>query len=538
MVFGFYPPKEVGETIPANTEHAVSVTLPTWAANVAYEEGEAWVADKMTSGYPRFCIHYKIKELVDWLEENYGRENEGAMIFSSIGAAQRCREFIKRRQDTLTNPQIRVLQLATPKSADNSGGQAHIGVVFFPKELFSVAKQYWQHTGEGASSRLAEYFLDRYTASGDAKDQTNYVEERFGRNLDVSRSEEAKGALRTRIATHLCQHVDNITAEQIYLYPTGMTAINAAHRVSMAFNKSEENGLKSVCFGFPYTDTLKTLEKWGPGAIFYPRGSETDLDELEASLKSGDRIAALFCEFPSNPLLKSPNILRISKLAREYGFLVIVDDTVGNMSNISVLKHVDITVSSLTKIFSGDCNVMAGALVLNHKGEHFEGLKRVIDSQFEDLFFALDALYLERNSRDFAARSHRTNANAEAVVELLRSSDLVKDVFYPKGSDTQANYDAVRVPGGGYGGLLSVVFKNPKHAMVFFDSINIAKGPSLGTNFTLACPYTIIAHFNELDFVESCGVDRHLVRISIGLEDTEELLERFRKGLEACSETS
>jgi cystathionine gamma-synthase len=48
------PPKEVGETIPANTPHAVSVTLPTWNSNVAYEEGEHWVHSKMRSGYPRF----------------------------------------------------------------------------------------------------------------------------------------------------------------------------------------------------------------------------------------------------------------------------------------------------------------------------------------------------------------------------------------------------------------------------------------------------------------------------------------------------
>lgn len=47
------PPTEVGCPIPANTPHAVSVTLPTWDANVAYEEGEDWVSSKMTSGYPR-----------------------------------------------------------------------------------------------------------------------------------------------------------------------------------------------------------------------------------------------------------------------------------------------------------------------------------------------------------------------------------------------------------------------------------------------------------------------------------------------------
>jgi hypothetical protein len=48
------PPTEVGETIPSNTPHAVSVTLPTWDANVAYEEGKDWVHSKLRSGYPRY----------------------------------------------------------------------------------------------------------------------------------------------------------------------------------------------------------------------------------------------------------------------------------------------------------------------------------------------------------------------------------------------------------------------------------------------------------------------------------------------------
>ena len=70
------PPKEVGETIPSDSPHAVSVTLPTWDSNVAYEEGEEWVHSKMKSGYPRynqihimhltsrFMIHEKIQEVI------------------------------------------------------------------------------------------------------------------------------------------------------------------------------------------------------------------------------------------------------------------------------------------------------------------------------------------------------------------------------------------------------------------------------------------------------------------------------------------
>jgi len=53
------PPREVGETIPSNTPHAVSVTLPTWDANVDYEEGKEWVHSKLRSGYPRYALAQK-----------------------------------------------------------------------------------------------------------------------------------------------------------------------------------------------------------------------------------------------------------------------------------------------------------------------------------------------------------------------------------------------------------------------------------------------------------------------------------------------
>ena len=54
---------------------------------------------------------------------------------------------------------------------------------------------------------------------------------------------------------------------------------------------------------------------------------------------------------------------------------------------------------------------------------------------------------------------------------------------------------------------------------VFYDALSLPKGPSLGTNFTLVCPYALLAHYNELSWAESYGVPRNLIRISVGLED-------------------
>lgn len=64
-----------------------------------------------------------------------------------------------------------------------------------------------------------------------------------------------------------------------------------------------------------------------------------------------------------------------------------------------------------------------------------------------------------------------------------------------------------------------------------FDALETAKGPSLGTNFTLCCPYTLLAHYGELEWAAQFGVDSHLIRISVGLEETEELVGVFERAL-------
>ena len=111
---------------------------------------------------------------------------------------------------------------------------------------------------------------------------------------------------------------------------------------------------------FPYIDTLKILEKWGPGCLFYGHGESVDLDDLERRCESGERFLALFCEFPGNPLLKTPDLRRIRTLANRYDFAVVVDETIGNFINVHVLPYADVVVSSLTKVFTGECNVMGG----------------------------------------------------------------------------------------------------------------------------------------------------------------------------------
>ena len=115
---------------------------------------------------------------------------------------------------------------------------------------------------------------------------------------------------------------------------------------------------------FPYTDTLKILQKWGPGCHFLGYGLDSDIDELEKILASDDgKVISLFTEFPSNPLLRCADLPRLRALADKHDFLIVVDETLGNFVNVEILPFADIVVSSLSKVFSGDANVMGGRCV-------------------------------------------------------------------------------------------------------------------------------------------------------------------------------
>jgi cystathionine gamma-synthase len=117
-----------------------------------------------------------------------------------------------------------------------------------------------------------------------------------------------------------------------------------------------------------YPETVKALHRcaWKE-CISYKYGTEAELDQLETMLASGRRVDALFCEVPSNIKLPSPNVFRIQALAKRYGFIIVCDDTVAGYVNIDVLPYVDVSVSSLTKTFSGASNVTGGGYVFKKK---------------------------------------------------------------------------------------------------------------------------------------------------------------------------
>jgi len=154
-----------------------------------------------------------------------------------------------------------------------------------------------------------------------------------------------------------------------------------------------------------------------------------------------------------------------------------------------------------------------------------------VRAQHEELLWSEDAVILETNARGFPERMRRHNANGLLIAERLRKHPAVEKVWYPKW-EFAAAYEAVRGPTGGWGALITFLPRNAKTTSPrIYDRLEFCKGPSLGTVFTLACPFTLLAHYTELDWAEACGVSRYLIRISVGLEDPEDLWQRLDSAL-------
>jgi cystathionine gamma-synthase len=301
---------------------------------------------------------------------------------------------------------------------------------------------------------------------------------------------------------------------------------------------TEDNDAPTIQIDFPYLDSFKVQEQFG-AVVDFSITNSGGVTETEAWLKEqGGRgkgsAAALFSEIPSNPLLRSPDLRRLSELLRPLEIPLVVDDTVATSVNVDAFRYADIITTSLTKTFSGAGDVAGGAVILGPGSAQAEGIREhMADQESASPMFERDAIVLERNSRYFEERVRATNEIAEEVFEFVSGHLKVAKCYFPS-QQTREFYEQVRRKDGGYGALFSLELGGGESAAkAFYNKLDVSKGPSLGTDFTLACPYTLLAHYGELDWAAVRGAKRDLLRVWVGLEDPEETIERFDRAFDA-----
>lgn len=468
----------LGKAIP-NSRHAVSMALPRWQDVVGYEEKTAAVLDRLEVGYPRFVIHPLVREVARQLSPH-----QPCLPFPSRAVAEAGASYVRARTGA---PAAIVEKRGLFGVQTDETGSATL-------------HEYWQHAGWIVSSRQAEAWLaDRHETPEEA-------------------------AARRDLRRHLAGFYD-CSEEDVFLMPSGMAAQAAALRAVL----ERRPGRATVQLGFPYVDTFKLQQKLGHQAhlLHDLRRAPGDLQRL----LEGDELAACFGEIPGNPLLGSVDLQEITPHLRLHGVPFVADDVVATPVNIDLREQADLIATSLTKFVAGSGAVMGGALICLPGSPYHAELKAIIRRHHEELLWGADAAAIELGARTFPERMRQHNANGLAIAERLRRHPAIERVYYPQWESAEA-YDQVRRPQGGWGALITFLPRDAARTSAgIYDRLEVCKGPSLGTVFTLACPFTLLAHYHELAWAESCGVSRHLIRLSIGLEPPEELWPHIERAL-------
>ena len=475
---------DLGHPLP-DSLHAVSVALPRWRDVVAYEENDPGCRSKLKAVYPRFGFHPLVAELAALaLDESNAVEGCSAWPYPTAAAAQAAAAHCQRR----------VLDAKTQITSVRGLPCLIVNATATPS-----AKAFWQHAGLGASSRQAAIALGKESTATEMQGHS------------------ARATIRKRLAG-----IYGCEAEAISLHPSGMAALHSALRLVTALRP----GRPTLQVGFPYVDVLKL-----PQVVF--AGAELLTDSSPAAITASlDRLqpAAVVVELPSNPMLQCVDLITLAELAHTRGIPVIADDTIGSGLNIDALPYADLVFSSLTKSFAGRGDVLAGSLVVSPHSRWQQSFRGALHQAPAALGDA-DAVCLEEASRDVHERIPRLNANCIALAKQLNRHPAVKRVLHPTQCPT---FEILQRPGSGHGCLLSFELHGGlQDAERVYDALAISKGPSLGTHFSLCCPYVLLAHYDELAWAESCGVPSHLLRVSVGLEDPEELWNRFAVALAA-----
>ena len=272
--------------------------------------------------------------------------------------------------------------------------------------------------------------------------------------------------------------------------------------------------------------------------LFEPRGVEYeivddfnsyDLDAID------DSVRMIFIETPSNPLLLVTDIRRVAGAVKGKDILVVVDNTFSTSYFQKPLElGADIVVYSATKYYAGHSDILAGLIVLNDE-KYYEKLK-FISNTLGGIISPFDAFLLHRGIKTLGIRMEQHQKNATALAQLLDEHPIADEVFYP-GLPTNSQYRLQNTQSRGNGAVLSFRFNERNYDLnAFVTNLEyFGFAVSLGGVESLICrPATMTHESYSKELQEKIGITSNLLRLSAGIEDTEDLLEDIKKAISAA----
>jgi cystathionine gamma-synthase len=486
-----------GFSIPTANPHAVSASLPTIADVIGYEDKLSSVMRKMQSGYPRFFMNKFVQAVRDDVIEKENISVEFDLIpVSSLHGVSLISDQLGGEIQTLRYNGFDFIKIE--KSSDQQAG----------------IKSFIQNNGLIPSSRKAEdYLLNNELLS------TSFFEE-TGKALTAE----------STVRNYLADAYEVKTEDDVTLCNTGMNAVYTAYEAIKKV-QSRKGRTVFVQLGWLYLDTIEIIKRYSNDKYF--QLTSNNLDELESWLAIHQHeVAGVFTEVPNNPLIQCLDLPRLRNITQKYGIPVIIDATIATPFNMEVLEYADIVTDSLTKFTCGHGDVMMGAIVLNHQSETAMACGEFIPSIVEKPYIR-DIQRLAFTIKDYRSRVEKISHNTIALLDYLVQSKRITAIYSALNPDYLDNFLKVRKSDTAMPGLISILFD--KKLYHYYDQLRLPKGPSFGTEFTLAMPYVYLAHFDLLhtpegrNYLESIGLKSELLRISIGTEPIDEIIRVFEE---------
>ena len=259
----------------------------------------------------------------------------------------------------------------------------------------------------------------------------------------------------------------------------------------------------------------------------------SNLDEVKNAIKENTRV--VYLETPANPNLKIVDLEALSKLAHTNpNTLVIVDNTFATPYMQKPLKlGADIVVHSVTKYINGHGDVIAGLVITNKELAdqiRFVGLKDMTGA----VLGPQDAYYIIRGMKTFEIRMERHCKNAKKVVEFLNKHPKIERVYYP-GLETHPSHEIAKKQMRDFGAMISFELKGGFEAgKTLLNNLKLCSlAVSLGDTETLIQHPASMTHSPYTkEEREAAGITDGLVRLSVGLENVEDIIEDLEQGLE------
>lgn len=254
-----------------------------------------------------------------------------------------------------------------------------------------------------------------------------------------------------------------------------------------------------------------------------------DFDKLDKQIK--DDVKAVFIETPTNPLLDVIDIKKVSSIAKSKGILTIVDNTfMSPYLQNPLLLGADIVVHSATKYLGGHSDLVAGLAIV--KDEELGEKLHFIQNATGGILQPFDSFLLIRGIKTLSVRMDRHEENARFIADKLSRSTNIKKVYYT-GLKNHPGHEIQKSQASGFGGVISFVLNDNLNFKRFVEGLElITFGESLGGIESLACHPASMTHATlPKELRERIGITDNLIRISVGIEDKEDILEDIQKAL-------